>query len=158
MEVLRGMQLQVITVSPTDEPAYTCFETGGPAPVPCTTVISTQPDNSASTQLFMGGEAPADAPCLPVSAASASLTVAVYQSDARIAHAIIPLDQVWEVCLQPSFLPHCPVPHASSTSGDPCISIFISIHQIPQLGTDTLLLCINCLHGRMQDVQTCCDS
>ena len=65
--------------------------------MPCTTVISTQPGNSASTQLFMGAEAPADAPCLHVSAASSSLTVAVYQSDARIAHAIIPLEQVWEV-------------------------------------------------------------
>lgn len=98
-ELKRGMRLQVFTVSPTDEPAYTCFETGGPTPVPCTTVISTQPDNSASTQLFMGGEAPADAPALDVSTSSSGLTVAVYQSDTRIAHAIVPLDQVWEVLL-----------------------------------------------------------
>lgn len=97
MDVKRGIRLQVFTVSPTDEPAFTCFETGGPAPVPCTTVISTEPDNSASTHLFMGGEAPGDAPALHVAASSAALTVAVYQSDARIAHAIIPLEQVWEV-------------------------------------------------------------
>lgn len=97
MDVKRGIRLQVFTVSPTDEPAFTCFETGGPAPVPCTTVISTEPDNSASTQLFMGGEAPRDAPALNVTSSSAALTVAVYQNDARIAHAIIPLEQVWEV-------------------------------------------------------------
>jgi hypothetical protein len=49
----------------------------------------------------MGGEAPADAPhieCPPdTSDGAISLTVAVYQADARIAHAIIPLAEVWQV-------------------------------------------------------------
>ena len=101
MEVHRYLRLQVFTVSPTDDLPYTCFETGtGPMQM-CTAVISTSPQNSASVQLFMGGEAPADAPCIECpkdSRAEGSLTVAVYQSDARIAHAIIPLSEVWEVC------------------------------------------------------------
>lgn len=101
MEVLRYLRLQVFTVSPTDDLPYTCFETGtGPMQM-CTAVISTSPQNSASVQLFMGGEAPTDAPCIecPKDAKTeGSLTVAVYQSDARIAHAIIPLSEVWQVC------------------------------------------------------------
>lgn len=102
MEVIRNLRLQVFTMSPTDDLPYTCFEIGtGPMQM-CTAVISTSPQNSASVQLFMGGEAPSDAPYIecPKDAKDAgSLTVAVYQSDARIAHAIIPLSEVWEVRL-----------------------------------------------------------
>lgn len=100
MEVLRYLRLQVFTVSPTDDLPYTCFETGtGPMKL-CTAVISTSPQNSASVELFMGGEAPAEGPfieCPNDPKDAESLTVAVYQSDSRIAHAIIPLSEVWEV-------------------------------------------------------------
>lgn len=102
MEVLRHLRLQVFTVSPTDDLPYTCFETGTGPMQKCTAVISTSPQNSASVELFMGGEAPAQAPfieCPKDAPDSISLTVAVYQNDARIAHAIIPLSEVWEVCI-----------------------------------------------------------
>jgi hypothetical protein len=100
MEVLCYLRLQVFTVSPTDDLPYTCFETGTGKMQMCTAVISTSPSNSASVQLFMGGEAPAEAPfieCPKDMNEAGSLTVAVYQHDARIAHAIIPLSEVWEV-------------------------------------------------------------
>jgi hypothetical protein len=97
MEVVRYMRLQVFTVSPTEEQPYTCFETGAAPIQMCTAVISTAPENTASVELIMGGEAPSDAPYVECNKDSTSLTVALYQSDTRIAHAIIPLDQVWQV-------------------------------------------------------------
>ena len=76
----------------------------------CTVVLSTHPENSSSTQLFMGAEAPADtAPLDCTQPCRSTLTIAVYQADSRIAHAVVPLDQVWEV--RRSFLLPPPIAH-----------------------------------------------
>lgn len=113
METVKHMKLQVSTVAPSDEASVTagqggCIDinplcdVGAPSSHGmqlCTVVLSTRPENSRSVQLYLGGDAPLDTPTLDCHAknSSGSLNIAVYQSDTRIAHAIIPLDQVWEV-------------------------------------------------------------
>jgi hypothetical protein len=108
METVKHMRLQVSSVTPSDEAIGGCCDInptcdgGGPSVhrlQSCTVVISNRPENSTSVQLFMGGDAPPDAPALDCSKGNlGSLSIAVYQIDTRIAHAVIPLDQVWEVC------------------------------------------------------------
>jgi hypothetical protein len=98
MHVVKYLRLQVSSIA-SPEQAQGCYEGAGQSGLSlCTVVLSTQPENSTSVQLLMGTEAPADAPILEASKeACGSLTVAVYQQDTRVAHAVIPLEQVWQV-------------------------------------------------------------
>jgi hypothetical protein len=102
MHVVKYLRMQVSSIA-TPEQAQGVFDgTGHSGLSLCTVVLSTQPENSTSVQLLMGSDAPPDAPILEASKeASGSLTVAVYQQDARIAHAIIPLEQVWQARCPP---------------------------------------------------------
>jgi hypothetical protein len=110
METVKHMRLQVSSIAQSTDEEPGCFELNPTCDYGnrqgaqmCTVVLSTGPEKSTSVQLLMGGEAPADAGSLDYTKQDlGSLTIAVYQLDSRIAHAIIPLDQVWEVCSNPS--------------------------------------------------------
>ena len=108
MESVKRLKLQVSSVAQSEDAAVGCLDFAAQCDPGygaragsnqlCTVVLSTGPEKSSSVQLFMGGEAPADAGGLDcIKQDLGSLTIAVYQLDTRIAHAIIPLEQVWDV-------------------------------------------------------------
>jgi hypothetical protein len=106
-ETVQHMRLQVSTISPSDDtskgyasnkPMCDTARLANHGSQLCTVVLSTRPENSTSAQLFMGLEAPAETPPLEVTRQAVNpLSIAVYRVESRIAHAVIPLDQVWEV-------------------------------------------------------------
>lgn len=110
METVKHMRLQVHSVMPAEDVrgsldsknvGHSLHMGRGRRRDVCTVVLSTAADKSCSTQLIMGSQVPQHAEDLTCSKQDLSaLTIAVYQADTRIAHAIIPLDQVWQV------LPH----------------------------------------------------
>lgn len=101
MHVIKYMRMQVRSIATPDGAAASAGPFGGGRPPSApvyTAVLSTQPENSTSVQLLMDADAPQDAPILEASKeASGALTIAVCDADgARVAHAIVPLEQVWQ--------------------------------------------------------------
>ena len=108
METVKHMRLQVHSVMPAGEDVRGSVESKhvghslqlgrGRRKDVCTVVLSTAADKSCSTQLIMGSQVPQHAEDLTCTKQDlTALTIAVYQADTRIAHAIIPLEQVWQV-------------------------------------------------------------